>query len=102
VSPFLNGRKRAAEVAAGGETGGEFRVTLVGFIPCRAARRPPERQQDGGAQNAGPEAGLGGHIADVLTADKVIGDAPNEWPKGKKSQHEGRQDEERVRRRPAF
>ena len=66
---------------------GEFSETPAGIYVFAA--RPAGHQeggQHGGQEDAGPEAGLGGNVADVLAADEVVCNAPGKGPEGEKSQ----------------
>ena len=49
--------------------------------------------QNGGANDAGPKAGLSGDVADVFAANEVVGDPPSQGPKAKEGEQKGRQDE---------
>src|ERR1035441_8862828 len=60
------------------------------FLAARPAGEQ-ECRQNGGAKDAGPKAGLGGHVSDMLATNKVVGDAPSQGPKGKEGEQKGRQ-----------
>jgi hypothetical protein len=84
----------AREVAAGGESGLKKSEKL--WWELFLAARPAGNEkcgQNGGAEDAGPKAGLGCDVADVLAANEVVGDAPSQGPKGKEGEQEGRQSE---------
>jgi len=49
--------------------------------------------QQGGNENACPEAGLGGNVADVLATDEVVSNPPGQRPEGQKGQQKRREDD---------